>query len=58
MTVDNITTTGMPFTVVAVDGAAAGGPHTCKITVYTDSSRSSVLYSVDRVLSKGKIKIN
>ncbi len=53
-------TAGLPFTVTAVDGDAAGNgtPHRLRLTVYTDASRATVLYRVDAGLAKGKIKIN
>ncbi len=54
------TATNRPFTVSAIDGSLTS-PATAdrfKLTVYTDNTRSTVLYSVDESLSKGKIKIN
>ncbi len=57
---DNVTTAGLPYTVTAVDGMQAGGgvSSSFKLTVFADSSRSTVLYSVNGPLTKGKIKVN
>ncbi len=60
VTLDNVTTTALPYTAVAIDGALTDpdSDYRFKLTVYTDSSRTTVLYTVDQSLSKGKIKIN
>lgn len=57
---DSTTTAGLPFSVTAIDGAQAGNstPDSLKLTVFTNTSRTNVLYFVNEPLSKGKIKIN
>lgn len=59
-TLDNVTTTGLPFSVTAQDGTKTTpmSADNFKLTVYTNSSRTTVLYSVNAQLSKGKVKIN
>ncbi len=57
---DNVTTPGLPYTVTAIDGSLTNPASTSNfnLTVYTDSSRTNVLYTANETLSKGKIKIN
>jgi hypothetical protein len=54
------TTTNLPYTVTAVDGALAnmGAGGSFRLTIYADSSRTNALYSASELLSKGKVKIN
>jgi hypothetical protein len=50
---------GFPYTVTAVDGSQiTAGTSSFKLTVYSDGSSSTVLYSVNDPLAKGKVKIN
>jgi streptogramin lyase len=59
-TFDNATTPNLPFSVTGIDGTQTTptSADNFKLTVYTDSSHSTVLYSVNAHLSKGKVKIN
>jgi virginiamycin B lyase len=55
---DNQTRSNLPFTVTATQGTSSSSPQGAfKLTVYTDSSRSSVLYQVNDPLSNGYVNI-
>lgn len=59
-TVDSAATTQLPLTITATDGTRTS-PATLdslRLTIYTDSSRTTVLYAITEPLSKGKTKIN
>lgn len=55
-TLDNVTTSNLPFEVTAVDSFRSP-PSSFKLTVFADSSRTSVLYSVSETLIRGWILV-